>query len=176
MTTRQQAEKAYQLARSEALDNAVAACEELSLKSPLPWFAYRVFASESLNGLASAQVPATTTSANLSSSQLKLALDQLFERDLVAWSTNKGWLHSREPRNPQTKRILGGDLFMTEKALADYGDDLYRVYFLANDYDHGDVRHTTLHAPQWRAAMAKQAAPAPKAAPDMAPRSRRRVR
>lgn len=169
-------EKAYEKARREALDNALAVCEELSLKSPLPLPAYRLFASSSLAGLVSAQVPSKPELASLSASELSVALDQLFERELVAWHTNKGVIPTRHPRNPETKRMLGGEVFMTEQALVDYGDDLYRVYFIANDFDHGEVRHTTLHAPQWRAAMATQVSPTPTVRPPGAPRKMRRVR
>lgn len=176
MTTRLEAEKAHQKARDAAHGNALAASEELSLKSPLPLSTYQLFASSALAGLVSAQVPSSPQSSGLPSSQLKVALDQLFERELVAWSTPKGWLHTREPRNPQTKRMLGGDLFMTQRALLDYGDDFYRIYSLANDFGHDDERKAILHAPQWRAELASQSAPIAPSVPKLNPPNRRRVR
>lgn len=176
MSTRAQAEKAYEKARKEALDNAMAVCDELSMKSPLPLPAYRLFASSSIAGLVSAQVPSKPELAGLSASELSLALDQLFERELVAWHTNKGVIATRQPRNPETKRLLGGEVFMSEQALVDYGDDLYRIYFIANDFDHGEVRHTTLHAPQWRASMATQVSPTPTIVAPGSARKMRRVR
>lgn len=176
MNTRLQAEKSFQAARAEANENARAACEEFHLKSAFSLPAYRLMSTQSVAGAASAVVPLEPIPKYLNKRSLSTAVDELFQRQVVAWNTTKGWIYTRDPINPQTKRRLRGELHLTEKALLDYGDDLYRTYFIANDFDHGDIRTTRLNLAQWRANMARAVAPNPKLAPPLSTTPKRRVR
>lgn len=176
MNTRLQAEKQFQAARAEANENARAACEELHLKSAFSLHAYRLMSTQSVGGAANSLVPVEPVPKYLNKRSLSAAVDELFERQMVAWQTTKGWIYTRQPINPQTKRKLRGDIHLTEKALIDYGDDLYRMYFIANDFDHGDTRNTRMSLSQWRASMAKAVAPNPRLAPPLASAPTRRVR
>ena len=87
------------------------------------------------------------------------------------------WIYTRRRRNPQTRRPLTGEFRMTEKALREYGSELYKVYFVANYFPGNDDQHRQWKKLQkWRAALATQVAPPASVAPPLKPQASRRVR
>jgi hypothetical protein len=139
--------------------------------------AFSLLGHQSANGSINAKIPSTPAEAGVEVNLLTRAIDALFEGELAAWNTNKGWIYTRQPRNPQTRRPLSGELRMTEKALREYGSELYKVYFVANDFSgNDDQRRQWKTLPEWRAAMAPLVAPAAAVAPPLKPQASRRVR
>lgn len=163
--------------RTQAQANARVYLESRAKASSLGEDAFTVLAFQSSQGQVDARVPSKEL-PGMPKDRLSAALDELFEGQLVAWSTSKGWLHTRKPRNPATNRPLAGELFMTEKALREHAKDLYGVYFVANDYQDDDDRpRDWKNQTEWRATMATSVAPIPRpAAPAPTTRSPRKRR
>lgn len=85
-----------------------------------------------LEGRATAQIPSLSLEINADGVTYLDAhvvqIEKLFEEQLIAWKTRKGWVHTPECRNPKTGRRLSGSLFITEKGFDIYEDALYNLY------------------------------------------------
>lgn len=164
-------------ARQEARENATALASSLAGASGLDVSTFELLAKSASTGSMTAKIPSKASDANMEQTVLKRAIDTLFEEQLAAWHTSKGWIYTRVPRNPETKRPLTGELRMTEKALREQGGSLYKVYFTANDIAQiEEPRHQWKTLSEWRAGMASQVAPAAAVAPALKSQSARRVR
>lgn len=163
--------------RVVAREDARAFAQALAAASNIDATAFSLLVNQAANGSITAKIPSDPVEAGLEMSMLTRAIDTLFEGELVAWNTNKGWIYTRQPRNPQTRRPLTGELRMTEKALREYSHELYKVYFVANNFPgNDDQRRQWKTLPEWRADLATQVAPPASVAPPLKPQASRRVR
>lgn len=164
-------------ARQEARKEVIELASVLASKSGVDVPAFELLASNATTGSMTAKIPSKASDANMEQAALKRAIDALFEDQLAAWHTTKGWIYTRVARNPETKRPLAGELRMTEKALREHGMSLYKIYSAANeliDIENPNYQWKTLT--EWRAGLAAQVAPAAAVAPALKSRSSRRVR
>ena len=163
--------------RIGARENARALVQQIAQTTSLDPAAFSLLAHQAAGGSVLSKIPSEPAEAGLEVSVLSRAIDSLFEGELAAWNTNKGWIYTRQPRNPQTRRPLSGELRMTEKALREHGAELYKVYFVANDFPgNDDQRRQWKTLPEWRAALAPLVAPPASVAPPLKPQASRRVR
>lgn len=163
--------------RMKARENARAIVRELAPSTGLDLLCFSLLSHSASMGSVLATIPHSTKEVGIEPTLLKKAIDALFDDELAAWNTSKGWIYSRHARNPETKRPLTGELRMTEKALREHGNDIYKVYFMANDFEGNDIPRRQWKAlPEWRAALVPLVAPAASVAPALTTRANRRMR
>jgi hypothetical protein len=92
-----------------------------------------------------AQVPRFFVGRSLRAEKISAASARLLDKGLLCWSTRKGWIFGREPRNPATNRRVSGFTFLSRegvRAVMPYAEDLLRDRMGSDPVAEARIRRT----------------------------------